>query len=422
MSLYTSITGLNAANTDLATIANNIANVGSTGFKKSTASFNDIFASSAGTDPTKTIGIGALFKGVNQQFSQGPIQSTGNTLDLALTGSGFFITKSATGDTSLTRDGAFSIGTDRKIIDAGGARVMGYPVTADGVASAVGAGALQPISVPATSGAPQATTAIGVNVNLPSSAVVPTATFNKSDPTSYSSATSTTIYDSLGNPLTATVYYVRDTTPTTAAPTSTWSAHLFVGNSELSTSATTPATPAALTFDALGNLTSPTVGVAFQPFTPPSGGAALNLTLNQDAATTQVAQPFSVVSTTQDGFAAGRLSNLSIDTGGLVSATYSNGTTQALGRLALGDAANEQGLKQIGDASWQVTGNSGGLLVGEAGQQGFASVQSGSLELSNVDLSNELVHLIAAQRDFQANAKAVETDGNMTQSILAIHS
>lgn len=421
MSLYTSVTGLNAANTDLATIANNIANVGSTGFKKSTASFNDIFASSAGTDPTKTIGIGALFKRIDQQFSQGPIQSTGNTLDLALTGSGFFVTRSPAGDTSLTRDGAFSIGTDHKIIDAAGSRILGYPVTADGVASAVGAGALQPISVPATSGAPQATTAIGVDVNLPSSAVVPTATFNRSDPTSYSSATSTTIYDSLGNPLAATIYYVRTTTPTTTAPTSNWDAHLFVGTSELSTSGT-PAIPAKLTFDALGNLTSPTTGVLFQPFTPASGGATLNLSLNQGAATTQVAQPFSVVSATQDGFAPGQLSNVSVDTGGLVSATYSNGQIQALGRIALGGVENETGLKQIGGARWLVTGNSGGLLVGQAGQQGFASIQSGSLELSNVDLSNELVHLIAAQRDFQANAKAVETDGNMTQSILAIHS
>lgn len=421
MSLYTSVTGLNAANTSLATIANNIANVGSTGFKKSTATFNDLFASSQGTDATKTIGIGALFKGVNQKFTQGPIQSTGNTLDLALAGSGFFVTRSATGETALTRDGAFSVGTDRSIVTATGSRLMGYPVGTDGAPSALGTGALQPITVPATSGAPHATTTLSLDVNLPSSATVPTAPFSPIDPASYSSSTSSTIYDALGNPLTATVYYVRTSTPTGTTPTSGWDAHLVIGGSEASTGAGAP-TPAKLVFDAQGNLTSPTTGIAFQPFTPASGGAALSLTLDQNAATTQVAQPFGLVSTAQDGSTAGRLSNLAIDTGGLVSATYSNGQIQALGRIAIGNVDSEQGLKQIGDASWLATGRSGPLLAGQAGQDGLGSVQSGSLEVSNVDLSNELVDLIAAQRDFQANAKAVETDGNMTQSILAIHS
>ncbi len=223
------------------------------------------------------------------------------------------------------------------------------------------------------------------------------------------------------NPLTATVYYARTTTPTAATPTSKWDAHLFVGGNEVSTSASAT-TPAMLTFDANGNLTFPTTGTVFQAFTPATGGAALDLTLDQLSQTTQIAQPFSLVSAHQDGFAAGRLNAITIDTAGLVKASFTNGLTQALGQIALADVANPEGLKQLGDARWSQTGASGALLVGQAGGQGLGQVQSGSLERSNVELSNELVNLIVAQRDYQANAKAVETDGNEIQSILALHS
>ncbi len=421
MALYTSLTGLNAANTDLSVIANNIANVGSTGFKKSRADFGDIFASSAQSDPRKTVGIGTLYKGTRQSFTQGPLQTTGNTLDLAITGGGFFVTRNTRGDTTLTRNGAFALDPQRYLTDSNGARVMTYPVNADGVASAVGLGAMQALRIPETSGAPRASTLIDLSVNLPSAATVPTAAFNPRDATSYNASTSTTVFDASGNPLTATVYYVRTTTPTLAAPTSTWDAHLFVGSDELSTSATTPGTPEVLTFDNLGALTSPTAAAAFQPYTPPAGGAALALSVDHGLATTQIADPFGVVTATQDGFAAGRLDSIAIDSAGLVKAGFTNGQTQALGRLALADVANPAGLKQLGDAHWSQTGVSGALLVGEAGSQGLGTLQTGSLERSNVELTDELVNLIVAQRDFQANAKAVETDGTMLQAMLQLH-
>lgn len=420
MALYTSLTGLNAANSDLSVIANNIANVGSTGFKKSTATFADLYASSATQDPHKTVGIGTLFKGVRQNFTQGPLQSTGNTLDLAITGGGFFVTRSVRGETTLTRNGAFALDPQRYVADGNGARVMAYPVDANGVPSAVGAGALQPLHVPQTSGAPKASSLIDLAANLPSTAGVPTAAFSAKDPASYSSSTSTTIYDSLGNPLTATVYYVRTSTPTTAAPTSTWDAHLFVGADELSTSAATPKTPQPLTFDNMGKLTAPTSAAAFQPYVPASGGAALALSVDHGTATTQTADPFGVITARQDGFAAGQLDSITIDGTGLVKAGFTNGQTQALGQLALASVANPQGLKQLGDAHWAQTGASGALLAGQPGGQGLGTVQSGSLERSNVELTDELVNLIVAQRDFQANSKAIETDGQMIQSILQL--
>ena len=430
MALYTSLTGLNGANSDLSAIANNIANVGSTGFKKSRASFSDIFASSASQDPHKTIGIGTVFRGVRQQFTQGPLQATGNTLDLAITGGGFFVTRSVRGEVSLTRDGSFALDQGRYIVDGNGARVMGFPVNADGVSQAVGVGAMQPLRVPDTSGAPKASATIDLGVNLPSSATVPTATFDPKDPASYSSSTSTTIFDSLGNPLTATVYYVRTSvfTPASAGPPpvaavpSSWDAHLFVGKDELSTSAT-PGTPATLTFDALGTQTTAPGGATFVAYTPATGAAALNLTLDHGTTgTTQVADPFNVVQIAQDGFASGRLDSIAIDGQGLVKAGFSNGQSTALGRIALADVANVEGLKPLGDAHWAQTGASGALLVSEAGGEGLGTLQSGSLERSNVELTDELVNLIVAQRDFQANAKAVETDGNMIQAILQVHS
>ncbi len=421
MALYTSLTGLNAANSDLSTIANNIANVGSTGYKKSTATFADVFASSASQDPHKTVGIGTLFQGVRQNFTQGPLENTGKTLDMAITGDGFFVTRTARGEAALTRNGAFALDPQRYVVDSNGARVMGFPVNADGVSSAVGVGALRALQVPQTSGSPLATSNIALSVNLPSAGTIPSTAFNAKDATSYNSSTSTTIFDSLGNPLTATVYYVRTSTPTAAIPTSTWDAHVLVGSDELSTSATIPKTPDTLTFDASGTLTSPATAVGFQPYTPPSGGAALALSLDHGSTTTQIANPFGVVSVAQDGYAAGQLNSIIVGTDGLIKAGFTNGQTQALGRVALANVADPQGLKQLGGARWAQTGASGALLVGEAGGEGLGSVQSGSLERSNVELTDELVNLIVAQRDFQANAKAVETDGQMIQSVLQLH-
>jgi flagellar hook protein FlgE len=421
MALYTSLTGLNGANNDLSVIANNIANVGSTGFKKSAATFADLYATSASQDPRKTVGIGTLFEGARQNFTQGPLQTTGNTLDMAITGGGFFVTRSARGETMLTRNGAFALDPQRYVVGDTGTRLMGFPVNADGIASAVGAAALQPIHVPQTSGAPQASTLIDLGVNLPSAGTVPATVFNPKDPTSFNSSTSTTIYDSLGSPLTATIYYVRTSTPTISTPSSNWDAHLFVGNDELSTSASTPKTPETLTFDNTGTLTAPTSPAAFQPYVPSTGAAALALSVDHGLSTTQTADPFGVVAATQNGFAAGQLDSITIDGAGLIKAGFTNGQTQALGQIAIADVSSPQGLKQLGNANWAQTGASGTLLVGQAGSQGLGTVQSGSLERSNVELTDELVNLIVAQRDFQANAKAVDTDGQMFQSIVQIH-
>lgn len=420
MAIFTSMTGLNSASTDLSVIANNVANVGSNGFKKSRAEFGDLIGASAFSDPRKTVGIGSAFKGARQQFTQGSTQATGATLDLAITGSGFFFVRSERGEEFFTRNGAFALDPSRYVVDPAGARLQAFPTDAAGAITASGVGAARPLRIPETSGSPQATSLVEAQVNLPSGASIPAAAFDRDNPASYNATMTTTVYDDRGNPLNATFYYRRLTAPTVAVPTSTWEVHGFVGSQALSTTVPPPVTPVTLTFDDLGNLTAPLAPVAFDPITPPTGAGPLALALDHGTATTQLADPFAVVALDQDGFAAGRLDSVTIDNQGVVRASYTNGDTTALGKIALADFANPQGLKQLGDARWTPTGQSGALLLGEAGTQGLGGILSGTIERSNVVLTDELVNLIVAQRNFQANAKAVETDGAMTQSILAI--
>ena len=417
MAIYTSMTGLAAASTDLSVTSNNIANVGANGFKKSRAQFGDIIGSAALSDPRKAVGLGTANRGISQIFTQGSTQATGNTLDLALTGNGFFVTESSRGEVSYTRNGAFALDTNRYVVDGTGATLQVFPTTAEGVLTASGVGATQPLRIPETAGLPQATSLLDVAVNLPSAGAIPVPAFDRNDPSSYNASTSTTVFDSLGNPLTATLYYRRLTAPTVGLPTSTWEVRSFVGATELSTTPG-PVTPVVLTFDGLGNLTAPVGPQAYQVFTPPSGGAPMTIAIDHGTLTSQLADPFTVVTLDQDGFAAGRLDSLAIDSQGLVRAGFTNGETQALGKIAIAEFTNPAGLKQLGDARWTATRAAGNLLLGEAGSQGLGTILSGSIERSNVELTDELVNLIVAQRNFQANAKAVETDQAMVNSII----
>lgn len=415
MSFYTSLSGLKGAQTELGTVANNIANVGSYGFKKSRTEFGDIISSSRTTP-----GNGTRLKKIEQQFSQGGFEATARELDLAISGSGFFITRDEMtgGNTSFTRNGKFSI-TNGYLTDSNGGFVQGLPVDPEGNITGTGLGALTNIQIPQTSGVPNATTSIDLNVSLPSDAELPanrpvyTPTnpyaFDRLDPNSYNHSAQTTVYDSDGNSIPATVYFVRtsDTAP------STWQARLFVGSQEALPS------PVTMQFDAAGNRTAPAAPITYNPVTPPGGGAPINLTVDLGA-TNQPGGPYVQRSITQDGYAAGTLSDITISKEGLLTATYSNGETIPVASLAMANFSNPEGLKQLGDARWSITGDSGEPTVGGAGEDGIGTIQSGSLERANVDITEELVALISAQRNFQANAKAIETGNQMTQAVMNI--
>jgi flagellar hook protein FlgE len=276
MSFYISLSGLKGAQTDLSTISNNVANVNSTAFKKSKAQFGDIFAAAPMQTTSQVAGQGVRVQGVAQQYTQGTIETTDKTLDLAVTGEGFFTVKGDDGNVSYTRNGAFSVDEDRYVVDTTGSRIQVFGV----------------------------------------------------DPTT----------------------------------------------GDLTT-ATTGATPADLT-----DLQIPT-------------------TLGGDPAGAQ-------------------LTSVGVNKEGLVSAVYADGSTVYLGQVAMAAFNSQEGLRQGGDAHWTSTVASGAPMLGTANEGLFGAVNSGSLERSNVDITEELVNLIAAQRNFQANSKAIEAANTLTTTIV----
>ena len=422
MSFYTSLSGLKGAQTELATVSNNIANVGSYGFKKSRTEFGDIVASSS-----TTAGQGTRLKGIQQQFSQGGLEASSRELDLAITGAGFFVTRDAMtgGNTLFTRNGAFTLDADRYLVDSNGGYVQVLPVDPDGNPTAVSLAAATNLQVPSMSGVSRATSNIDLVVSVPSAAELPASrpvysatnpyAFDRLDPNSYNHSVQTTVLDSAGKSIPATMYFVR----TSSGVPSQWEARLFVGQDEVSADPAAAVQPAPLLmeFDGTGTRTIPAGAITYASVTPAGAAAPLNITLDLGA-TAQATGPFTLRALEQDGFAAGKLSDVSVGEDGLVSATYSNGEVRAVGMLALANFSNPAGLKQRGDARWSVTGKSGPAEIGQAGGDGFGRVQTGALERANVDITEELVALISAQRNFQANAKAIETGNAMTQSIM----
>ncbi|MGZ8310961.1 MAG: flagellar hook protein FlgE [Allosphingosinicella sp.] len=425
MSFYTSLSSLRGAQTDLSTTANNIANVGSYGFKRSRAQFGDIMPASS-----TTAGQGTRLKGIEQQFTQGGFESSSRELDLAISGSGFFVTRSGLtgGTTYFSRNGSLAIDADRYLVDSNGAYVQVLPVDAEGNTGAPNLGAARNLQFPTMSGTPRATGLINLSATLPSSADLPPSrsvysasnpyAFDRLDPNSYNYSQQTTVYDSEGTAIPATLYFVRTQSVASGDPANTWDVHVFVGNEEASTAAGTPPTPLTLTFDNAGVLTSPAAPAAFQQVYPAGASAPLSLTFDFGSATQQASGSFTIASLDQDGVAAARLNDVSIGADGLVTATFSDGSTQSLGKLLVANFANPAGLRQQGDSRWTVTGDSGAAQAGTPGGEGFGRVQSGTLERANVDITEELVALISAQRNFQANAKAIETANAMTQSIM----
>ena len=219
MSFYTALTGLNGAQAEIASTSNNIANVGTTGFKRSRAEFGDIFATSPLQNASSSIGSGTILKGVKQQFTQGNIASSLNALDLAVSGQGFFALKPSLTSTQTvyTRNGSFNVDNDRYVVDSAGQYLMTYPVNLDGSVTAKDLDSAVPLQLPVTSGEPKATGKIDLGVNVPADAPVVTQlsqfedgyTFDANDPNTYTNSTSITIFDDLGNPTIATIYFIK---------------------------------------------------------------------------------------------------------------------------------------------------------------------------------------------------------------------
>ncbi|WP_174291450.1 flagellar hook protein FlgE [Sphingomonas bacterium] len=416
MTFYTSLSGLQAAQTDMSTISHNLANVATNGFKKSRTDFADVIASSLAVDPTKLVGSGVVVKGNVQQFAEGNLTTTSSSLDLAVSGDGFFAVKTSgtTPQLDYTRNGAFQVNANHFITDAQGSYLQAYPVDSEGNVTATGTDGLQNVQLPETSGSPVATSSVTLKVNLSSGSTAPTGSFDRSNASTYNNSTATTIYDANGNSETLTNYYVKGATD--GSGNTSWSVHSFVGDEQL-TSGGSPTT--TLTFNNAGVMTSPTTATNFDTFQPSGSPTAQTISFDLSSST-QYSSAFAVASRTQNGKAAGELSGVSVDANGLITASFTNGDSKKLGVVALANFTNPAGLKQLGSSYWSSTGVSGGAIMGSANQASFGNLMTGTLEGSNVDITEELVDLIAAQRNFQANAKALDTASQISETIFNI--
>jgi flagellar hook protein FlgE len=398
------LSGLDASNSALDITSNNIANANTTGFKSSSAEFADVYSSGAVNLNNSTSGEGVRLVTAAQQFTQGNISTTSGALDLAISGNGFFTLNSPNGNV-YTRNGQFSEDANGNVITSTGQFLQVYPPLANG---GFNTGALSNLNLNTAQSAPVQTTTGNVILNLPSNATAPTAApFDPTNSNTYTQSTSTTVYDSLGNSYPATFYFTQ-----TAVPDQ-WTVNLTVNG-------TTVGAAQPLQFSSAGAQTVPASGtLSFAGFTPPDGALPMTVGFNFSKAT-QYGTQFGVTSITQNGYTTGQLSTVSIDPTGVVSAVYTNGRSTQLGQLAIANFPNPQGLQQLGDTNWAQTFASGTVVQGTASSAGFGSIQSGSLESSNVDLTTELVNMITEQRAFQANAQVITTADQMSQTVIGI--
>jgi flagellar hook protein FlgE len=416
MSFLTALSGLNAAQADISTTSNNIANVGTVGFHGSRAAFADIYSTSPLSNPATQMGSGTRVTGIERSFTQGGVVVTANTLDLALQGPGFFrLQTDATGGQAVyTRAGAFGVNAQGQVVNAAGNHLAVYPTAEDGAPLSLQA--TRALTVPMTRGEPQATTRVDMALHLPSGsasqgsqASVPPPAFDPADPASYAHATPVNLIGADGQPREAMVYMVLSDTPDPVDPATRFDMRLIVDGEE---SAPQGGVAPMLEFDADGALLAGSGAGVFSSF-----GADLTLDL---AGSTLGGAGFGVTSMQNDGSVPRALSALEVDGMGVVWASYGGTEAIALGKVAIANFANPGGLRSMGDASYAQTRDSGAPNFGEAMVDGFGQIRSGALEQANVNLTEELVNLITAQRNYQASAKALETNQALSQTIMNI--
>ncbi|WP_427307470.1 flagellar hook protein FlgE [Cupriavidus sp. H39] len=406
------VSGLNAAASNLDVIGNNIANANTVGYKQSAAQFADVYAG------TK-IGLGVRVNSVVQSFNQGNIEASGRSLDVAITnGNGFFRLTSPEGAVYYSRNGQFQRQEDGRITNMQGLQVTGYPA---GVAGGAGVQP-QPLVISNAQMEPRATSSITAKFQLDSRATVPTQAFASSagsPPTSnmFNYSTAINVYDSLGNKQQLMAYFakvadsaVAPVHPTVAGGTD-WQMYVTDVNGNMVGGA-----PATLAFDNAGALQSPAAGAVTltQPATNGAQAMAMKLDLT---GTTQFGADNDVKQLSQNGYTSGSLLGFSVNGDGTITGNYSNEQTKPLGQIVMAAFGNVEGLKPEGDNVWSATGASGQALIGAAGGS-MGTLRSNAVEASNVDLSGQLVNLIVAQRNYQANAQTIKAQDTVMQTLV----
>ena len=413
MAFQQGLSGLASSARALDVISSNVANASTVGYKASNAVFADTFAASmTGAMSSIQIGVGGMVNAVRQNFTQGGVTTTNNSLDMAINGNGFFQIERTNGTTAYSRNGQFDLNKDGYVITPLGERLMGYQTIdpATGSVSLTGSGTPVPLYVPPQGLAAEATTSANIRVNLYSGSAAFDAAatpappaFSTADASTYNSMTSINVFDSQGNEHTLAMYFRK-----TAA--NEWDVYTsFDGG-------TPSATPHKLSFNAGGFLNTG----ATLPFTPPplTNGASLapfNVSL---AGTSQNSAEFTVYERRQNGFAPGDIAGVSVTSDGILQGRYSNGKTQNLGQVVLATFRNPNGLVSLGNNLWAETTESGLPTVGIPGTGLNGTLASGQVEESNVDMSQELVQMIIQQRNYQANAQSIRTQDQLLQTLI----
>jgi len=406
MSFQQGLSGLNAASKQLEVIGNNISNANTVGFKQSRTEFADVYANSLNGSSASQAGIGTKVSAITQQYTQGNISSSSNSLDIGINGGGFF-RMSNNGDITYSRNGQFQMDKFGYIVDAESKRLTGYTADATGNLST---GAPAEININMADLKPSATTAVTGLVNLDSrSSALTAAGFDPTDPTTYNNSTALTVYDSLGNSHTLQSYFVKtapgvwdvfttaDGTSTTVLPAPNVTL-TFTGTGVAPTSV--PASPVTVNFAVATGATTP-----------------VSMTLDYSG-NTQFGSSFSVNTLSQDGYTSGRLSGFNTGADGIILGRYTNGQSKVLGQVVLANFANPNGLQSMGGNAWTESPTSGAALVGVPNSGLLGVLQSSALEDSNVDLTAELVNMMTAQRVYQANAQTIKTQDQVMQTLV----
>ncbi|MEQ3490968.1 flagellar hook protein FlgE [Vibrio sp. SSH13-20] len=395
MSFNIALSGLDATNTELNTISHNIANASTYGFKGGRTEFAAVYN---GMQPG-----GVEVASISQNFEKnGSVTGTGRAMDLAINGNGFFVTKDSMGQMLYTRAGVFSTDKNNFVTANNGTKLQGYSVDNN---NNLQTGSVGDIKVSTSSLSAKATSSLEFVANFDASAtkidqaVYP---FDSSDPKSFNSSYTTKVFDSLGNSHTVTQYFTKT------------SDNEWQVNVEVDGAPTTPATAQTVQFNTDGTLASP--AGAFNVAFPAAGANAMSVDISLSGST-QFGAAFGVSTNNPNGYTSGELAGVRVEDNGMVYATYTNGQSQLQGQVVLADFANTQGLSKVSGTAWTQSFSSGAPIMGVPGTGTLGDLTPGALEGSNVDLTSELVALMTAQRNYQANAKTISTNDKLTQAL-----
>ncbi|MDE9562996.1 flagellar hook protein FlgE [Xenorhabdus bovienii] len=406
MAFSQAVSGLNAAASNLDVIGNNIANSATFGFKSSSAAFADVFS---GSD----VGLGVKVSGMVKNFKDGSTTTTSRQLDMAITQGGFFRMLDSNGSTFYSRNGQFNMDSDRNLINMQGMKLTGYPAVQGANGPEIQKGAAPgPISIPRDMLDAKATTNVTMTANLNSmNKKVDINPFNPSNKDSFNYSSGLSVYDSLGNEHNINVFFVK-------TKDNEWQIHA----QDTSVAGSAAQKLGDVKFDGNGRIEGANNAFAFDM--PALNGSIADpdkpITIDFNNSKQQSISQDSISNQQQNGYAAGSFTNYRVDSDGKIHGLYSNQQTQVLGQVVLANFSNPEGLAAQGDNVWVETGASGSPIVGTAGSGNFGKLISGALEASNVDMSQELVNMIVAQRNYQSNAQTIKTQDQILQTLVSM--